>query len=89
MVSNILGSVQRLPNANTLIVESDNGRVFEVDTEGTVVWEFFSPHRAGNEGQYIASIYDLVRLPFTEPPSWVDPATVTLSIDFASHNEPR
>ncbi len=37
------GSAQRLPNGNTLITESDEGRVFEVAPEGDVVWEFFHP----------------------------------------------
>lgn len=37
------GSSQRLPNGNTLICESDNGRVFEVTREGEIVWEFLNP----------------------------------------------
>ena len=31
---------QRLPNGNTLITESDAGRVFEVTEGGDIVWEF-------------------------------------------------
>lgn len=34
------GSNQRLANGNTLIVESDNGRAFEVTESGEVVWRF-------------------------------------------------
>lgn len=37
------GSSQRLPNGNTLICESDRGRVFEVGPEGDMVWEFWNP----------------------------------------------
>ncbi len=37
------GSNQRLPNGNTLICESEKGRVFETDSAGTVVWEFWNP----------------------------------------------
>ena len=37
------GSNQRLPNGNTLICESEKGRVFEVDTQGELVWEFWNP----------------------------------------------
>ncbi|WP_276302393.1 arylsulfotransferase family protein [Halorussus lipolyticus] len=33
----------RLPNGNTLIVDSNNHRVVEVNTEGEVVWEFYAP----------------------------------------------
>lgn len=39
------GSAQRLPNGNTLIAESDRGRLFEVTREGEIVWEFRTPHR--------------------------------------------
>ena len=38
------GSVQRLPNGNTLLADSDNGRAFEVTTDGDTVWEFICPH---------------------------------------------
>jgi hypothetical protein len=37
------GSAQRLPNGNTLICESDKGRVFEVTQEGEVVWMWVEP----------------------------------------------
>lgn len=37
------GFAQRLPNGNTLITESDEGRVFEVTSEKEVVWEFYHP----------------------------------------------
>jgi hypothetical protein len=39
------GSCQRLPNDNTLIADSDNGRAFEVTQGGDVVWEFVCPHQ--------------------------------------------
>jgi len=37
------GSVQRLPNGNTLITESDRGYVFEVTPSGEEVWRFANP----------------------------------------------
>jgi hypothetical protein len=37
------GSAQRLPNGNTLICDSDNGRAFEVTGDKEVVWEWFGP----------------------------------------------
>lgn len=37
------GSVQRLPNGNTLITESDTGYVFEVTPDGERVWAFANP----------------------------------------------
>jgi hypothetical protein len=36
------GSNQRLSNGNTLIVESDDGRAFEVTPGGETVWEFIN-----------------------------------------------
>jgi hypothetical protein len=39
------GTVQRLPNGNTLIGESNRGRAFEVTQEGNVVWEYRTLHR--------------------------------------------
>ncbi|MFH1867613.1 MAG: arylsulfotransferase family protein [Candidatus Omnitrophota bacterium] len=38
-----LGSIQRLPNGNTLIGDSESGRAFEVTREGETVWEWFNP----------------------------------------------
>lgn len=39
------GSVQRLPNGNTLLAESDKGYAFEITPDGDVVWEFLNPYR--------------------------------------------
>jgi hypothetical protein len=36
---------QRLPNGNTLIVESNGGRIFEVTRQGDIVWEYLNPVR--------------------------------------------
>jgi hypothetical protein len=41
--SKIRGANQRLPNGNTLITESDRGRIFEVTEDGKIVWEFYCP----------------------------------------------
>jgi len=38
--SNHLGGCQRLPNGNTLIVESTSGYMFEVNSSGTTVWSY-------------------------------------------------
>lgn len=50
------GNVDRLPNGNTLINESNNGRIFEITREGEIVWEFINPDRAGSNGEFIAAI---------------------------------
>jgi len=42
------GSSQRLPNGNTLVTESDGGRALEVTPQGRLVWEYETPHHAGD-----------------------------------------
>lgn len=43
----------RLDNGNTLITESDGGRLFEVDADGAIVWEYLHPVRGGEAEQFI------------------------------------
>lgn len=44
---------QRLPNGNTLITESNGGRILEVARDGQIVWEFLNPVRGGKDGRLI------------------------------------
>jgi hypothetical protein len=39
------GYVQRLPNANTLVTESECGRAFEITPEKRIVWEYYHPEK--------------------------------------------
>ncbi len=57
------GRVSRLANGNTLVVESNRGRAFEVTRNRDVVWEFENPHRAGEHGELIAAVFNVVRVP--------------------------
>jgi len=43
-VSSFISSARRLPNGNTLICEGMHGRIFQVTTEGEIVWEYVNPH---------------------------------------------
>jgi hypothetical protein len=56
------GASRRLQNGNTLIVESNFGRAFEVTPAGDIVWEFTNPHRVGDNDELVATLFDLVRL---------------------------
>jgi hypothetical protein len=56
------GSNQRLPNGNTLITETDFGRVFEVGMDSETVWEFISPYRVGDNNEFIATIPEMIRI---------------------------
>ena len=66
------GSCQRLPNGNTLITESDPGRAFEVTRDRTLVWEYLNPHRAGEQNELIATLYEVVRLTPDFPMEWLE-----------------
>ncbi len=70
------GSNQRLPNGNTLITESDRGKVFEITPDGETVWKYMNTARARkqNKGEfvYIASLFDVLRLPAVFPTDWAD-----------------
>lgn len=57
------GAVQRLGNGNTLVTESERGRALEVTRDREIVWEFWSPHRAGRHDELVATLFDMVRLP--------------------------
>jgi hypothetical protein len=53
--------VQRLPNGNTLICESDSGRIFEVTPEGEVVWDYWSPFLGQGEAHQGRHVYRATR----------------------------
>jgi hypothetical protein len=65
------GAVQRLPNGNTLITESERGHVFEVTPEKETVWELWNPEIVDGKRK---RIYRMLRFPPEEveglaPPS--------------------
>ncbi len=62
------GSNQRLPNGNTLICESEKGRVFEVTREREIVWEFYNPE-IKNERRHL--IYRMMRVSREKVNSWL------------------
>jgi hypothetical protein len=64
--SALQGSAQRLPNGNTLICESDKGHVFEIDSSGNIVWEFWNPEMKENSRK---TIYRFTRLPIESVPA--------------------
>jgi hypothetical protein len=67
LFSRTLGSCQRLPNGDTLITESENGRALEVTHGGRVVWEYYNPNRAGEHKELVAVLFEVVRLPESFP----------------------
>lgn len=68
--SPLLGAVARLPGGHVMVTESEGGRAFEVGENGEVVWEFHNPHRAGDNDEWVAALFELVRLPADFPVDW-------------------
>jgi len=48
MFSARISSAQRLPNGHTFICVGQKGRLFEVDDEGTIHWEYINPLQGNN-----------------------------------------
>ena len=63
--SDIRSYAQRLPNGNTLITESNGGRILEVAQNQDIVWEFVNPVRGGPDNQRIPIICKAQRLDHT------------------------
>jgi hypothetical protein len=49
----IRANAERLPDGNTLITESNGGRLLEVTRDGTIVWEYVNPVRGGEGDGFI------------------------------------
>ena len=63
--SRALGSVQRLPNGNTLIADSHSGRAFEVTASGEIVWEWYADFYAERKNKKARkTIYRISRVPY-------------------------
>lgn len=59
------GVAQMLPGGNVLIVESNDGRAFQVTPEGEIVWEYLTPHRDERGARAALRV------------EWVDPRTAS------------
>lgn len=65
------GANQRFPNGNTLITETDNGRTFEVNVDGKIVWEFLNPNKTGDDGSRVAAIFEAYRVEPAVTMNWL------------------
>lgn len=74
--TNISGA-QRLANGNTLITEGAGGRVFEVTSDGAIVWEYMNPLFAGPRASN--DIYRAYRLPYAWLPQLAKPVEKTVT----------
>jgi hypothetical protein len=70
------GGVQALPGGTVLISNTDSGQAFEVTPGGEVVWEYFSAHVEGKDGQRKrAAIYRMERVPRSAVADWLPART--------------
>jgi hypothetical protein len=51
--SSHISGAERLPNGNTLVCVGENGRIFEVTSEGTIVWDYLNPHEGRVSGRLV------------------------------------
>ena len=70
--SHYVSGAQRLPNGNTMITEGADGRLFEVTSNGDVVWEYVSPYFTQNGGTN--RVYRAYRLPYDWIPQLARPS---------------
>jgi hypothetical protein len=52
-----IGGSQRLSNGNTFIVDGAFGRMFQVTSEGEVVWEYINPYFTEKVSRFSNSVY--------------------------------
>ena len=62
-----VSGAHRLPNGNTFICEGRQGRLFEVTSEGDIVWEFISPHEHIRGDGVIRQIFRALRYGVDSP----------------------
>jgi ribosomal protein L24E len=65
------GTSMRLGNGNTLVTESDQGRAFEFTPAGEIVWEFYNPARAGENDEFVASLFEVERIELGFVEGWL------------------
>jgi len=75
--SHYKSGVQRLPNGNTLIMESMYGRIIEVTRDHEIVWEYISPFNL-KEKVFSSCIYRAYRLPYDWVPQLEKPMEKTV-----------
>jgi len=71
LYSQMCGAATRLANGNTLATESDAGRAVEVTPDGEIVWDYRNPERAGEDGEFVATLFEVTRLPGDFPLGWL------------------
>ena len=66
---NDMGGAQRLPNGNTLICDAPNGRIFEVNQEDEVIWQYtnLDPTWMDFDSILVNDVFKMQRYPLDYP----------------------
>lgn len=59
--SSVCSGAQRLPNGNTLICSTTQGRLFEITAEKEIVWEYYCPYYGEIDSGYVNWIFRAYR----------------------------
>jgi hypothetical protein len=66
LYSMLCGIARRLPRGGTMVVETDRGSAVEFTADGRRAWTYHNTHRGGPGNTYVASVFDVLILPFSE-----------------------
>lgn len=101
--SSFVSNAQRLPNGNTLITEGMQGRIFQVTSEGKIVWEYCSPYtgygvagepevsKPQDPGVQRLSVTPLVYRVYAVPDDWIPERVkreAAVAVDIREHVTP-
>lgn len=59
--SNHISGAQRLKGGNTLICEGTSGRMFEIEEDGTIVWQYINPYYSIQQADTNREVFRAVR----------------------------
>jgi Arylsulfotransferase (ASST) len=71
--SHYASGAQRLPNGNTLIANTTDGRIIEVTRESEIVWEYVSPYSVSDK-VFSSRMFRAYRVPYEWIPQLAKPA---------------
>ena len=75
--STYVSAAQRLPNGNTMITEGADGRLFEVTSEGNIVWEYINPF-LDEDSTNRNTVYRAYRVPYDWVPQLDKPEEIAV-----------
>ncbi|MFH0734538.1 MAG: aryl-sulfate sulfotransferase [bacterium] len=84
-----LGGCQRLPNGNTFIVEATTGVFWEVNSAGTVVWNYTKGGEIARALRYSASYPGLSVISDTQETETITPASFSISQNYPNPFNPN